>query len=508
MVTLHQHTIKTTDWKQARVLLFLVVLILAGLLTSCAGIKTRAESIDPTPMPTGVTVTEQPVEQSRQLYQNEDGKFSLQYPVTANFYENQQKSVDGVLSAADHTIAIQDTSIDGSVLNLTFFSLPKGTVLADFVRLENDCLELSSLAGESFSLQGHEALLFSDTNCGPYGTTYRYTIAGSMGYRFTIESHENYLAAAPFVDPIIDSFQADAEDIPPAICFTAEELIPFAFSPDAAKLFVRARSGVEIFDLASGTQDAFIRSALEVVTAALSPDGQVLAWSLNDNTIQLVRISDQKVLHSLSGHTDMVTKLRFTPNGDFLVSASHDNWVRVWNLEGEVLHSFQIGALGIGISPDGSMLATVPFDGPVVLWDLSTGEKIKELGGYGGFDTSDAEFSPDGQYLATDLANGLYLWQISAGSPLWNDLKNSMAVAFSPDGRYLAYSDVEDGNKIILDSPNGARVIRTLEGMQAPVWELFFSPDTSLLAATDSREIHVWRVEDGALLFIGKTTCP
>jgi WD40 repeat protein len=296
---------------------------------------------------------------------------------------------------------------------------------------------------------------------------------------------------------------------PSPICFAPEELLPFAFTPEAKKLMVRARSGVQIFDLESGAQKAFIHSSQIVITAALSPDGQVLAWSLDNNTIQLLRISDQKVLHTLSGHTDMVTKLRFSPDGDLLVSASHDYSVRVWNMQGEELRSLQpIEALGIGISKDRSMLATVPFDGPVALWDLDTLEKIKDLGGSGGYDTSDAEFSPDGQYLATDLANGLFLWQISDVSPLWNDLKNSMAVAFSPDGRYLAYSDVDDGNKVILDSPDGARVIRTLKGMQSPVWELFYSTDGSLLAATDSRKIHVWRVEDGALLYIGKTTCP
>jgi WD40 repeat protein len=83
-----------------------------------------------------------------------------------------------------------------------------------------------------------------------------------------------------------------------------------------------------------------------------------------------------------------------------------------------------------------------------------------------------------------------------------------MAVTFSPDGRYLAYSDVDDGNKVILASPDAARVIRTFERMQGPVWELFFSPDGSLLAATDGVEIHIWRVRDGTLLYIGKPACP
>jgi WD40 repeat protein len=296
---------------------------------------------------------------------------------------------------------------------------------------------------------------------------------------------------------------------PSPICFAPEELLPFAFTPEATKLLVRARSGVQIFDLESGAQEAFIQSSQIVITAALSPDGQILAWSLDDNTIQLLRISDQKVLHTLSGHTDMVTKLRFSPNGDLLVSASHDNSVRVWNMQGEELRSLQpVEALGIGISKDGSMLATVSFDGPVSQWDLDTLEKIKDLAGSGGYDTSDAEFSPDGQYLAADLATGIFLWQVSDGSLVWNEVKNSMAVAFSPDGRYLAYSDVEDGNNIILASPDGRQVNRSLGSMQGPVWELFFSPDGSLLAATDGREIHGWRVADGTLLYIGKTACP
>jgi WD40 repeat protein len=110
------------------------------------------------------------------------------------------------------------------------------------------------------------------------------------------------------------------------------------------------------------------------MAAALSPDGETLAWSLEDNTIQLVRVTDQKVLHTLAGHTDMVTKLRFSPESDELVSASHDGWVRVWDMQGEEVRSFQPPneVLGIGISADGSMLATVPFDGPVTLWNLDT----------------------------------------------------------------------------------------------------------------------------------------
>lgn len=213
MFTPHRPIEKVTYIKHSLLFFLLGLLILSGLLTSCSVITIRAESTGPAALPTGITVTDQPVDSSHQVFQSEDGQFSLQYPNTAIFYENKQTSVDGVLSPAESTIAIQDTSNDGSVLILTFYSLPGNTSLLDFIRDENDCLELSSLTGQSFSINKQEALLFPDTNCGPYGTTFIYTITGNMGYRFTIETNENYSATAPFTDPILDSFQTHAVDM-------------------------------------------------------------------------------------------------------------------------------------------------------------------------------------------------------------------------------------------------------------------------------------------------------
>lgn len=294
------------------------------------------------------------------------------------------------------------------------------------------------------------------------------------------------------------------------VCFSPAEILPIAFTPEDDKLLIRSATGVQVIHLLEGKPEAFIESPQAVVTAALSPDGQILAWSLPDGRIQLIRLSDRELLADLLAHPDPVYDLRFSAAGDRLYSASHDGVVRVWGPDGQLLASIETGGevVGIGLSADGAKLATIPSDGAVQLWDLPEGGRIAELGGTGGYDTSDAHFSQDGQYLAADLATGLFLWRISDGELLWHEVENSMAVAFSPEGKYLAYSDIDHGNQLVIASPNAARVIRLLDPFQGPVWEMFFSPDGALLAATDGVEIRISRVEDGALLYVGRAACP
>jgi WD40 repeat protein len=295
---------------------------------------------------------------------------------------------------------------------------------------------------------------------------------------------------------------------------------PVAFMPDGIRILVRAENGVQIFNLETMKKEEFLDAPtrLNSPAVAVSPDGKVLAWALEDFSIQLVRISDKKLLHTLTGHTNLIGKLIFSPDSDRLISASHDTWVKVWDMEGNLVQDFQpTGALGfpnevlgIGISADGALLATIPFDGPVKLWDLKDYQLVRELGGTGGYDTSDISFSPDGQLVASDTGTGLFLWKTADGTELLggNPGINSMALAFSPDGRFLAYGEIGEKFDVVLSSPDGVQEIRTLEGHPGPVSTLFFSPDGSLLLSSDWVETRIWRVEDGQLLYIGKNSCP
>jgi hypothetical protein len=296
--------------------------------------------------------------------------------------------------------------------------------------------------------------------------------------------------------------------IPSVACFETY-YDPFAFLPNSLILLVRAEMGVQLFNLETMQSVKFIQAPniIDGPAVALSPDN-ILAWAFTDGTIQLIRMQDQQPIFTKQSGQSSPIKLEFSPTQDYLYSIAPDSLLHIWDMSGTYWEIYtDAGELAnISISPDGNKIALIPVDGPVALMSLEHLELVRKLGGTGGSDTSDAVFSPDGQYLAANLATGLHVWSMADGKELLGDDSPvySMAVAYSPDGKYLAYADI---NNLVLSSPDGSKIIRSLSGHQTPIFRLLFSPDSSLLVSADDLEMRVWQVEDGELLAVGKREC-
>jgi WD40 repeat protein len=285
---------------------------------------------------------------------------------------------------------------------------------------------------------------------------------------------------------------------------------PIAFLPDNKNLLGRTNTGILLLNLNTMEEESYIEVPDEVIEAAISNDGQVLALAFSNQNIQL---SDSQRINTLEAHKNIITALKFSPTGDKLFSASHDNWVKIWDREGNLITSLLPGGLevlGIGISPDGTKLATISFEGPMKLWDISKHQVIQEFESpYGAFDGADAGFSADGQIVARGIGGGpITLYKVSDGSQLWSG--GVYALAFSPDGRFLAISDIDENgeNIIVLSSQDGLQVYKTLRGHNSMILKLIFSLDGRILASMDDLELKVWRVENGQLLYSRRSTCP
>ena len=90
-------------------------------------------------------------------------------------------------------------------------------------------------------------------------------------------------------------------------------------------------------------------------------------------------------LCTCAGHSDSVNAVAISPDGQTLVSGSHDNTIKLWNLHtGEVRHiltEHSSWVYCVAISPDGKTLVSSSGDKTIKLWNLHTGELRHTLRG-------------------------------------------------------------------------------------------------------------------------------
>ncbi|MFE7563705.1 trypsin-like peptidase domain-containing protein [Kitasatospora sp. NPDC057500] len=240
-----------------------------------------------------------------------------------------------------------------------------------------------------------------------------------------------------------------------------------------------------------------------IYAVAFSPDRKTLATAGGDRSVRLWDVDTGKTLHTLTGHTESVFSAAFSPDGKTLATASFDDTAQLWDvgtgssratLEG---HTSDVNA--VAFSPDGKALATAGDDGSVRLWNVDTRSPLVTLQGHTGGVYAMA-FSPDGRTLATGSADSTArLWDVGTGTTrttLNGHAGAVEAVAFSPDGKTLATASTDQTARL-WDVGTGT-THTTLNGHAGAVEGVAFSPDGKTLAtASTDQTARLWDVGTG-----------
>jgi hypothetical protein len=118
-----------------------------------------------------------------------------------------------------------------------------------------------------------------------------------------------------------------------------------------------------------------------VQTVAFSPDSQFLATASTDHTARLVSVADGRELAHII-HDDSVWAVAFSPDGQYLATASNDKTARIVSVvdgreRARITHGDQVTA--VAFSPDSRLLATASSDKTASLWNTALDDMLHQL---------------------------------------------------------------------------------------------------------------------------------
>jgi WD40 repeat protein len=301
--------------------------------------------------------------------------------------------------------------------------------------------------------------------------------------------------------------------------FRAEKdpLTGAAFSIDGQHILTTSTNGApQVWNYETREKVADLPGHLSHVrNVAASPNGRFIVIAAGDSPKVQVRLLSGRVVASLEGHTRPVVSLAFNFDGSLMVTASKDGTARVWRteqwpvstMEPAKLRSLAVLSDHLGtvndaeFSPKGQYVVTASDDYTLRVWNVTGGKPRAILKGHG-HRVKQARFSPDGKLIASASLDGtVRVWNAVTGGLVAKHPhpQEVNSVAFNPESDRLVTSSMD--SLVRIWDARSTRSLGVLQGHAGAVYSAEFSQDGELIVtAGKDRTARVWKMDSRSLL--------
>lgn len=201
-----------------------------------------------------------------------------------------------------------------------------------------------------------------------------------------------------------------------------------------------------------------------------------------------------KRLNTLTGHSDGIREMAFSPDGNKILTGSKDKSAILWKIDGTIIRIFNghsSDVWDVGFSKYGDYFFTTSFDKTAIVYD-SAGNQLSVLRGHNGVVTNALFFINSDRIITSSQDGSARIWDLQG---------NQLIVLKGHKERvYLSGISLED-KQIITNSWDGTFRIWSINPSEIPIMNghpgavlhSLFSPDeTWITSAGRDYKIRLW----------------
>jgi len=246
-----------------------------------------------------------------------------------------------------------------------------------------------------------------------------------------------------------------------------------------------------------------------ISSVQFSENGNFLASASNDKSVRIWDASDGRYISQLSGHTAGISDISWLDDSKYLATASDDRTVRLYDRNTtELVHIFSGHTnfvMCVDYSPSRNLLASGSFDKTVRIWDVSGRRCIHRINAHNDTVVS-SSFDPEGNRLVTAGFDGyVRIWNVDTAecleSYLVTDVTTPVTFAqWSPNGRYILVGSYDSTWKLLNTSTG--KIAKTYKGHQSNEYCIFgsFFSGGNIISGSADNCVYIWDINSKDLV--------